>query len=437
LDSIYDLLVQSLADLQGFLVSLMQPWRFYQVMILIGLLGFAHVVSRALMPRIDAWMRQLEGMQTSQLRVLILISRRLRGIVFALSAWIVYGAMQAITWPSRSYLIGVVAVLASVWLFVAIVTRIIRNPLLRSIVRWSAYTVMTLSVLDLTDRAMTVLDSVAVTFGDTRLSLLLGLKAIVTLVVMLGIANWVSSLIQGRLARNENLSPSLRVLTAKLIRIILYAIAVVAALQTIGFDLTSLTVLSGAIGLGIGFGLQKVVSNLVSGLIVLLDKSIKPGDVISLGETFGWVSELNARFVAVITRDGREFLIPNEDLITNQVVNWTHSDSLVRLDIYFGVSYASDPHQVRKLAREAAGSVGRVVSSPGPVCHIVGFGDSSIDFILRFWISDPTGGLTNVRGDVYLALWDALKAADIEIPFPRRDITVLPSPDALAETERS
>jgi len=168
-----------------------------------------------------------------------------------------------------------------------------------------------------------------------------------------------------------------------------------------------------------------VVSNLISGLILLLDKSIKPGDVISLGETFGWISELGARYVSVVTRDGREYLIPNEDLITGQVVNWSHSSELVRLDIYFGVSYSSDPHAVRKLASEAAVAVKRVVPDPAPVCHVVGFGDSSIDFILRFWIRDPTGGLTNVRGAVFLALWDALKEANIEIPFPRRDITIL------------
>jgi small-conductance mechanosensitive channel len=207
---------------------------------------------------------------------------------------------------------------------------------------------------------------------------------------------------------------------------VVFCAAVIIGLQSIGFDLSSLTLFSGAIGLGIGFGLQKVVSNLISGLILLVDKSIKPGDVISLGETFGWISELGARYVSVVTRDGREYLIPNEDLITGQVVNWSHSSELVRLDIYFGVSYDSDPHEVRKLASEAAAEVKRVVPNPAPVCHVVGFGDSSIDFILRFWIRDPTGGLTNVRGAVYLALWDALKAANIEIPFPRRDVKILP-----------
>ena len=181
----------------------------------------------------------------------------------------------------------------------------------------------------------------------------------------------------------------------------------------------------GAIGLGIGFGMQKVVSNLVSAIILLLDKSIKPGDVISVGETFGWITGLGARYVSVVTREGKEHLIPNEDLITGQVVNWSHSSDLVRLDIPFGVAYDSDPHLVREIAKSAVGDVKRIVKIPNPQCHIVGFGDSSVDLKLRFWIRDPSAGLTNVRGDAYLALWDALKENNIEIPFPRRDVTVL------------
>jgi len=133
----------------------------------------------------------------------------------------------------------------------------------------------------------------------------------------------------------------------------------------------------------------------------------------------------------VVTRDGREYLIPNEDLITGQVVNWSYSNEFVRLDIHFGTSYACDPHQVRRLAVEAAQAVARVLGPPrAPVCHIVGFGDSSVDYVLRFWISDPTEGLTNIRGNVFLALWDAFKANGITIPFPQREVRLLDKPPA-------
>ena len=149
-----------------------------------------------------------------------------------------------------------------------------------------------------------------------------------------------------------------------------------------------------------------------------MDKSIKPGDTIELGDTFGWIRELRARFVSVITRDGREYLIPNEDLIAQRVVNWSFSNEFVRLDVDFGVSYDSDPHEVTRIAIEAARNVPRVLSHQDPVCWMTAFGASSLDFKLRFWISDPQQGLTNIRGQVLLALWDAFKEAGIRIPFP-------------------
>ena len=241
---------------------------------------------------------------------------------------------------------------------------------------------------------------------------------------------FVSASASTRIRRSADISPSIQVLTIKIMQVVLYSIAFFVGLKTVGVDLTGLAVLSGAVGVGLGFGLQKVVSNLVSGFILLLDKSIKPGDVISLGETFGWIEQMGARYVSVVTRDGKEYLIPNEDLITGQVVNWSHTNAFVRLDIFFGTAYHNDPHLVRKVAIEAAKSVDRVLVFRPPVCHIVGFGDSSVDYILRFWIDDPTGGLTNIRGNVYLALWDAFKANGIDIPFPQREVRLLGDSEA-------
>ncbi len=192
--------------------------------------------------------------------------------------------------------------------------------------------------------------------------------------------------------------------------------------RLLGIDFTALAFFGGALGLGIGFGLQKVVSNFVSGIIILLDKSIKPGDTIAIGETFGWVRSLRARFVSVITRDGREYLIPNEDFITQRVENWSFTDTLVRIDVTFGVSYDSDPHAVRQLAVAVTRGIDRVLEMPQPLCHLTAFGESSLDFILRFWIADPQNGVTNIRGAVLLACWDAFKAAGIQIPFPHREV---------------
>lgn len=420
-----------LLSLRAFGVSLFEPWRLYQVGILLACFGFGHLASRLLTGRMNDWMRQLEGWPKWRLRALVLINQRIRSTAFVLALWLCYQVLQLVTWPSHSYLIGVAAELSTAWLVVSIVSRFIRNRTLRRSVRWFAWAFVTLNLLGLTPLATDLLDGIGLSVGNFRISLLIVLKALVVLVILLASARAITRAIAQRVEGNEDLSPSMKVLSVKLVQPLVYGVAIFIGLQSVGFDLTSLTVLSGAIGLGIGFGLQKVVSNLVSGVILLLDKSIKPGDVISLGDTFGWINSLGARYVSVLTRDGREYLIPNEDLITNQVVNWSYSSELVRLDIPFGVSYASDPRAVKRIASAAPLQVDRVISDPAPVCHVTGFGDSSIDFLLRFWIRDPTKGLTNVRGDVFLALWDALKDNGIEIPYPRRDISFVGAPSAV------
>jgi small-conductance mechanosensitive channel len=361
--------------------------------------------------------------------MLVILRNRLGLIFFAALCWAAWLAMiELFRFPSWSYYVGLAATIATAWMIVSFVARLVRNPFLRKIVSWGLWAYVTLFYIGLLDEAEAALDSLAIEFGEVRLSLLSLLTALVIIGVLFTAARFVAGTTTARLARNEDLSPSMKVLVTKVLQIVLYAGAFFLGLRAVGFDLTGLAVLSGAIGVGLGFGLQKVVSNLVSGVIILLDKSIKPGDVISLGETFGWVTSLTSRYVSITTRDGKEYLIPNEDLITGQVVNWSHSNSFVRLDIYFGTAYHDDPHLVRRVAIEAASGTKRVLADKPPVCHIVGFGDSSVDYILRFWISDPTGGLTNIRGNVYLALWDAFREHGISIPFPQREVRHLNQP---------
>ena len=415
--------------------GLMRKWNLYQVGIAFGLFALAWGLGSLARPRLHNWMRGREGWPRWRMRVLVIVHRRLRMIFFVVLLWAAVLIMREIAWPSRSYLLGIFANLATAWLFVVFATRLIDNPLLRSIVRYGAWIWVTLSILGLTDGTQVLLDRMAITLGDTRISAWLLVQALVMLTATIALARFIAKTTSDRIRRNEDISPSMQVLTVKFLQVVLYGSAFFIALNLVGVDLTGLAVLSGAIGVGLGFGLQKVVSNLVSGIIILLDKSIKPGDVISLGETFGWINSLGARYVSVVTRDGKEYLIPNEDLITGQVVNWSHSSDFVRLDIFFGTAYQDDPHQVRKLAIEAAAGAKRVLEFPKtPVCHIVGFGDSSVDYILRFWIKDPTGGLTNIRGDVYLALWDTFKANGISIPFPQREVRVLKDDADSAET---
>ena len=417
-------------DLLGFLESLLRPWNAYQMAILLALVVLAFGLSRLWGPKYYHWLRAREGWTITRMRWALVIHKRLALIFFVGLVWLTVSIMREVTWPSRSYLLGIVANLALAWLMVALATRLINNKPLRQVVRLGAWVWVTLRILNLSGDAVQLMDSIALDLGTMRISVWIVLQAVFILGVMFFGARFLSHTASNRIERNEDISPSMQVLLVKVLQIGLYSVAFFVGLRAVGVDLTGLAVLSGAIGVGLGFGLQKVVSNLVSGVIILLDKSIKPGDVISLGETFGWIQSLGARYVSVVTRDGREYLIPNEDLITGQVVNWSHTDDFVRLDIFFGTSYHDDPHKVRALAIDAAKSVDRVLVNRPTVCHIVGFGDSSVDYILRFWIKDPTKGLTNIRGDVYLALWDTFHANGISIPFPQREVRLLEDPDA-------
>jgi len=325
-------------------------------------------------------------------------------------------------WQSGWRLVQITADLAALWLVLRVSTALLRDALVARIIATVACVVFALDLLGLLEPTESALDSMAVTIGTLRLSVLLVAKAAIIVALLLWAAIALSRLITRRLRYVDGLSLSIQLLIGNLIKIALVCIAVLVGLNTVGIDLTAFAVFSGAIGVGVGFGLQKIVSNFVSGIILLVERSIKPGDVIEVGHTFGHVVSLGARYTAVRGRDGKEYLIPNENLIGNQVINWSYSSPFVRVDAEFGVGYGSDLREVRELATEAAAHTGRVLSDPAPVCHITGFGDSAVNFVLRFWIEDPAAGVTNVKGDVFLSLWETFKEHDIELPFPQRDL---------------
>ncbi|MFV0409784.1 MAG: mechanosensitive ion channel family protein [Paracoccus sp. (in: a-proteobacteria)] len=403
----------------------MVPHRMYQIGAVLALFMIAYLLARFLSPRLRAWLRTRSGWPKWRLRLGLMIDRRMRLIIFTALAWGTVLIMRQLTWPSRSQLIALAAAIATAVLLIAFLSRLIANPLIRRIAKWIAWIWAVLYLTGLSTSAETLLDSIAINIGALRISALTVIQALILMTVLFASARLITGAVSRKLASSADLSPAMQVLTAKILQISLFTLAIFIGLRATGIDLTGLAVFSGAVGVGLGFGLQKVVSNLVSGVIILMDKSVKPGDVISLGDTFGWIDALGARYVSVVTRDGKEYLIPNEDLVTNQVVNWSHTNDFVRLDVHFGTAYGDDPHKVSKVAINAAMSVKRVLAQRTPVCWITGFGDSSVDYVLRFWISDAQGGLTNVRGQVFLALWDAFKENGITIPFPQREVRLL------------
>ena len=400
---------------------LLQPWTFIQIGILVAIYVVSLFLSKFIEPPIEVQARKLK-VSKGTFRLIVALLRRFEWVIFVALSWVAFSVLRATTWTSHSYLVSVAVSLASAWLVIAVLSHVIRSRTIAKMVAIFGWSIVALSIVGWLDGVENFLDAAAFTVGDFRLSALRVIQGIVMIVALLWFATGTGNYADRRIHEIDDLAPSLKVLLGKIIKISLVIAALVIAFSSVGIDLTALTVFSGAVGVGIGFGLQKVVSNFISGIIILLDKSIKPGDTISLGETFGWIRELRARFVSVVTRDGKEYLIPNEDLITQKVVNWSFSDDLIRLDVPFGVSYDCNPHEISKMSIDAVRKLERISNAKAPVCWMTGFGDSSLDFVLRFWVTDPQNGLTNIRGKVMLALWDVFDENNVNIPYPHREI---------------
>ena len=354
-----------------------------------------------------------------------LIAAFLPLLSFLLAILFLRVAAEALTrYELPHILIDTASRLLTAWIIIRFTTAMLRDSNWARLLSITAWTVAALHIVNLLGPTVEMLDQLAITLGGVRISLLLLIKGVIVFSVLLKLAASASDLMEKRILSLEELTPSVQVLLSKGMKVTLLAVAVVVALSSLGINLSAFAFIGGAIGVGIGFGLQKVVSNLISGVILLLDKSIKPGDVIEVGDSYGRIESLGARYVSVITRDRFEYLIPNEDLITQQVINWSFSDRLVRLTIGVGVSYDTDIHKAMDIMVLAARGVDRVLDDPSPVCQLKNFGDSSVDLELRFWIGDPDNGISNVSSEVRLAVWDAFKEHHIQIPFPQRDLHV-------------
>jgi small-conductance mechanosensitive channel len=370
-------------------------------------------------PRLRSFLPRLSGTGRWQ-RFVLELQSLLLPMLWLLLVGVAWQAAVLQDWPGR--ILEIAASLLMAWVVISIASRLIRNPIWARAVAISAWTIAALSILRLLDPAIALLDSFAIQFGALRISLLTVTKSVFALAVMLWLATILSETLESRLRHSPNLTPSVQVLFGKLLKFSLVTIAVIAAISTTGMDLTALAVFGGALGVGIGLGLQRVVANLFSGLILLLDKSIKPGDVVAVAGTYGWVNTLGGRYVSVVTRDGIEHLIPNEEFITTRVENWTHSDSKIRLKIPIGVHYDTDIDAALAATVRCAAVVPRVLQEPAPVCQLRSFGDNAVELELRLWIGDPTNGINNVRSEVLRLIWKAFHDEGIKFPYPQRDL---------------
>ena len=413
-------LLQSTARSVGAEVT--SPWFYLQCGLILAAAGIAYAADAAIRARVDMtslamrwplplrhFARVLVGSASTAVFAVLVIAQRV--------------TMYHLTWPSRSYLLMVAAKLALAWLVIRLVTSVIRNAFIVKLVSITAWLVAALSILGQLEPAAETLDSFAIEIGGLRLTPLLLIKGGALLIAALWLTNIASNFIESRITRASDLTPSIQVLLVKIIRIGLMVVAIAIALGAVGINLSALAVFTGAAGVGIGLGLQKIVANFISGIILLADKSVKPGDLVTIGDSSGRISAMKTRYISVAAGDGREFLIPNEDLVTQKVVNWTYTDKNTLVKVLFSTNYDADPRLVCKLAIEVAAAAPRAIKNKPPNCILTEFAEAGMKFSLTFWIADPDG-MDGVKSEVMLALWDAFKREGIRVPYPVREIRV-------------
>jgi len=363
--------------------------------------------------------------------------RTLRGALVALAAPLfALPIVAALAFGARMAglpygLLSVALQLLAAWIVIRLLSQVIGNAFWSRVAFAVAYFLAAASILGFLEGLIVRLDLLSVGFGAIRLSVLDLLRGLVQLALLVWVALVIAQLGENYVQNARGMAPSLRVLTGKLLRLGLVATALIVALTSIGIDITAFALVTGAFGVALGFGMQKTVSNLISGLLLLVDRSIKPGDVLELSDPsnrnvqlFGWVTALNARYVSLTTRDGTEWLVPNEELISQRIVNWSYNHKRLRLLTPIAISFDCDVRLAMQIAVKAARATPRVLHDPAPVCRLMSFGDSCVNLEMRFWIEDPTNGIINVRSDVLVSVWDEFRANGIRTRLGHRDLFI-------------
>lgn len=419
----------ALAEVQNYILTHVLVWTMLPQLFVVGILYLvARVTADAVRPWLHRRLDQHPAVQHSLGRLGQVIVSRLVGPVIAVALlWLAYRVAWRLHWPNHGLRIFLSLFLA--WIVIRMITAQMKNRTLARILSFTIWLIAALDIVHLLYPLLTLLDSIHISISDVHLSVLDMIRGLMVLMVLFWLSKRISLLFEHWIKTVQNVTPSVQVLMNKLLTLTLFTMVSLGVLSYMGINLTAFAVFSGAIGLGIGFGLQKIFANLISGLIILADKSIKPGDVIQVGETYGWINYLGGRYISVVTRDATEYLIPNEDLITNKVVNWSFTNSLLRLKIPVGVGYGSDLKQAMGLITEAAGEVERILTDPAPKTLLMGFGDSSVNLELRVWIRDPQNGIANVKSQVRMGVWQRFKEHGIDLPFPQRVLHHQPVPE--------
>ncbi|MCR9079579.1 MAG: mechanosensitive ion channel [Hyphomonadaceae bacterium] len=344
----------------------------------------------------------------------------------ALWAVFLYAAQAAMSGSGMdTALVRIALSLSVAWLLIRLVTTFLPTGF-RKPAGWVIWIFAAFYAFGILEEVIAWLSTIGPPFGNRTISPVFVVQAILTVALFMFAANWLAKKLKTRVDDLPQVEPSLRILMGNAVQVGLFFGAALLAMAGLGIPLSGLAVLGGAIGVGLGFGMQQIVANFISGVILLTDRSIKPDDVIEVDETYGVVKSLGLRYASVITRDGKEHLIPNEMLITDKVVNWSFSNKEVRVKRRLRVEYESDLRQAVDLVQKGAMETDRVLARPAPKCLVMEFGDEAIEIEVRFWINDPENGVSNVSSAVMLNIWDKFKEAGIDIPLRHEDVLITP-----------
>jgi small-conductance mechanosensitive channel len=402
--------------------------------------GVALLLANRASVGINAWFARLEAQCSiapdgcTELPFLTTFKRVIYSSLAFLFLWIGYGIADHFNWPRDGLYTFWVILLALT--LVRLFTESMQNRFWARILAGLIWLWAFLYISHLINPWLNVQRHIVFEVGKVHFSLYNLTRAIPVFLLLYWLSINLAIVWRSWLRVGSGLSPSIQLLLARFGSLLLFSAAVVLILTYLGLDLTFLALFGGALGLGLGFGLQKIFANLVSGFILLADKSIKPGDVIQLGDKYGWINFLGTRYTSIVTRDAVEHLIPNENLITNEVINWSYSQNLIRFKVPVGVGYASDLEKARDLMLETAKETKRVLQEPKPSVLLTDFGDNSVNLELRVWIDDPQNGVGSVKSDLLWGIWRRFHEHGIELPFPQRDVYLKTIPEAMFRPEK-
>ncbi len=416
----------SSAAIRDFLNS---PYTWWQIGLFLAGLLIAKLIGDKLLPRLQSATEAggVEGMRRTAMRTGALA-------LVPLLLWLWLLAVSAILrnhgWPTG--LLRPAMILAGALAVIRMGVFVLRHSLSpggplkawEGVLTITIWTLVALHILDWLPWIQQLLDDYALNFGKVRISLLNVVSFVLSIAVMLLVALWLANTIRHRVQQSRVLEDSMKIALSKLVKITLLTFAVLMAMMMAGIDITAFAVFGGALGVGLGLGLQRVVSNFISGFILVFEGSIRPGDVISFGNTFGTVRALHTRHIVIRTRDGMDILVPNENLMTSDITNWSYEgDRRIRLRLPVQTGYDDDPEQVIARLERIAREHGRVLKNPAPAAVVSGFGDNGVNLELLVWIDDPERG-GDVRSDLFRHIWKDFKTAGISLPFPQRDVYI-------------